>query len=396
MKKAGYFILIICLSLIFTTCTGCIEGSFKKTETVITKLDSNENVQWTAAIENNDYATARSLAPLSSRFIQTSDKGFFIAGLFFNSTADNSLRVLKTDSAGNLVWDKRLSGQTGELLTLFQRNDGGYLVFWKDGRVYNFDATGTREQVVNIPEQIHKMQGAAYSGVSPCSLIPGADGNLSMILSGGDYYSIENPVIIAGLAQNGTVLWEKSYELKNPDGTRSIIPTRDGGFLLGKFYFDEKVGGGKKILVEKTGPGTSIAWDTAPGTCNSTLCIDDLLGIHESADKGYEIVYQSEEQRNASANNPVKTVYARLDQNGQVVQQEVLTGISGLPPWFLPQDGQSLEITSLVNERVINSMIPENSRDNPPTVRVHYLLKTDDGGYALLGTRYYWYKYELF
>jgi len=387
MIKKRIFTLMVCILVLALLFAGCIEGSFKKTETVVTKLDSNENVQWTAVIENNGYASARSLAPLSSRFIQTSDKGFFIAGIFSNSSAGDSLRTLKIDRAGNVVWDKRIPVPGGELFALHQRDDDGYLVFWNDGSVYNFNATGDLEQIVTIPEQIHRIQGDAYSAISLRSISPGTGGNLTAILTGGDYYSVQNPVLVAGLSQNGAVLWEKSHELNNPAGATSIIQTRDGGFLLGKFFFDDKQGGGKTILVEKTGPDSSIAWDTTLGICTSTFCNNDLLGMHESAGQGYELIYQSHEQ---NGNHPATIVNARLDPDGQVVQQELLTGIPGLPAWFLQQDGRALEIVSLVPERVQKFLIPENSGDNPPTVTIHYILDTDDGGYALLATRYYW------
>ncbi|MGB7787991.1 hypothetical protein, partial [Methanoregula sp.] len=94
MKKTSYIILIICFFIIFTLVTGCIESSFKKTDMVLVKLDRAKNIQWTAVIDNNDYATSQSLAPSSSQYIQTSDKGFFIAGFFFNSSGGHSLRIL--------------------------------------------------------------------------------------------------------------------------------------------------------------------------------------------------------------------------------------------------------------------------------------------------------------
>jgi len=389
MKKAAYIILVICLSIIFTTFTGCIEGSFKKTDTVLMKLDGTENIQWTSVIDNKDYAAARSLAPTSSQYIQTSDHGFFIAGFFTNRSGDRGIRMLKTDSEGNLAWEKRLPGQTGEILAIHQRNDGGYSMFWTDGRVYNFDASGTMERIVNIPEQIHQIQGAEYPAVTLRSIIPTSNGNMSTIITGGDYYALQQPVVIAGLSQNGTVLWEKTYDLKNLAGTTSLIQTQDGGFLLGKFFYSNEPGGGKKILIEKTDTNNSIVWDSTLGICNYTFCNNDLLGMHESANLGYDVIYQSHEQSNASSGNPVVTVYARLDNDGQVMQQDLLTNVSGLPSWHFNRGGSSLAFADVVKESVIKTMVHEKSQGNP-TIRFVSLLKTDDGGYALLGTRYYW------
>ncbi|MDO9324342.1 MAG: hypothetical protein Q7T80_05210, partial [Methanoregula sp.] len=175
MKKKVFIILIICLSIILTAFTGCIESSYKKTETVLTKLDNTEKVQWTTVIDNKDHSTSQSLSP-SNRFIQTSDKGFFIAG-FFSNISGNSIRLLKTDSSGNLVWERRIAGQTGEILTIIQRNDGGYSIFCRDGRVYNFDTSGSMERILEISEQINQTPGGGHPHITLRSItrISGSD-----------------------------------------------------------------------------------------------------------------------------------------------------------------------------------------------------------------------------
>ncbi|MGB7787236.1 hypothetical protein, partial [Methanoregula sp.] len=275
------------------------------------------------------------------------------------------------------------------ILAILQRNDGGYSVFWKDGRVYNFDASGTMERIVSIPEQIYQTRGTAYPGVTPRSIAYTPDGTMSAIMTGGDYNDQQPPLVIAGLSQNGTVLWERPYELKNMTGATSLIQTRDGGFLLGKFYYSDEPGGGKKILIEKTDANSSIAWDSTLGICNYTFCNNDLLGMHASANQGYDIIYQSHEQNNASSGNPVVTVYARLDSSGQAMQQEILTNITELPTWFFDQSGSSPEFADMVQESVTNTVIHGNSQVNP-TIGFVSILKTGDGGYALLGIRDYW------
>ncbi|MDO9325559.1 MAG: hypothetical protein Q7T80_11460, partial [Methanoregula sp.] len=114
-----------------------------------------------------------------------------------------------------------------------------------------------------------------------------------------------------------------------------------------------------------------------------------LLGLHESANQGYDILYQSHEQSNRSKGNmPVDTVYARLDNNGHLIQQELLTNVSGLPPWIFYQSDISSELISLIPERTMDSIIADKRQGNP-TNRFDSLLKMEDGGYVVLGSRYY-------
>jgi hypothetical protein len=386
MKKITYIILAICFSILITAITGCIESSYKKTETVVTKLDNTEKVQWTTVIDNKDYSTAQSLSP-SNRVIQTSDEGFFIASFFFNSSGGN-IRLLKTDSTGTLLWEKRIPGQTGEILTLLQRNDGGYSIFSRDGRVYNFDTSGTLERITEISDQINQTIGGGHPHITLRSITRTSGSDLIVI--GDNSANIWQPVVIARLSQNGTVLMEKTYARENMDGTTSLMQTHDGGLLLGKFFYIDRPGGGKQILIEKTDINISIVWNSTLGTCRFAFCNNDLLGMHESASQGYDIIYQSHEQSNRSKGNmPVDIVYARLDNNGQLIQQELLTNVSGLPSWVFYQSDISSELINLIPERVLNSIIAEKNQGNP-TNRFDSLLKTDDGGYVVLGSRYYY------
>jgi hypothetical protein len=383
MRTLVFIVAVLGICISSTFFAGCIERHFKQTDTILTKLSSTENVQWTTVIGNKDYSTSESLAP-SNRFIQTSDHGFFIAGFFFTSSGGGGIRILKINSNGNLVWEKRVPDQSGEILTTIQRNSGGYSVFTRDGRVFNFDPSGAMERMVDISEKINQSPGRGQPQVTLNSIIQASDGNL--IITGKNYANIWQPGIIAGLSQNGTLLWEKIFDEQKMGGLVSLVQTNDGGFLLGKSKYSDEPGGGKIIVIEKTDPDTSIVWNSTLGICNYTFCNNDLLGMHESENMGYEIFYQSHEQSNSSYGNmPMVIVYARLDTDGKVVQQNLPKNNSELPPWLFYQSGP--ELVSLMNESTLNTIIPGSSQGTP-LFRPDCLLKTDDGGFALLGTRY--------
>lgn len=377
-------VLGICISSAFFA--GCIEGHFKQTETVITKLSTTENIQWMTIIDNKDYSTAQSLSP-SNRFIQTSDQGFFVAGFFFNHSGGN-IRLLKTDSDGTILWEKRISGPSGEILTIIQRTDGGYSIFTRDGRVYIFDESGTLERITDISDQINQTPGGGHPQITLRSISRAA--GTDMIAIADNAANIWQPILITLLSQNGTVLTEKTYSRDTMEGTTSFIQTRDGGLLLGKFFYIDRPGGGKQILIEKTDTNTSVIWNFTLGTCRFAFCNNDLLGMYEDADKVYDIIYQSHEQSNRSKGNmPVDIVYARLNTNGEVIQQERLTSVSGLPSWIFTQSDISSELVNLIPENIQNAIIAKNAQGNPIT-RFDSLIRTDDGGYVVLGSRYYY------
>ncbi|MDO9324289.1 MAG: hypothetical protein Q7T80_04945, partial [Methanoregula sp.] len=75
-------------------------------------------------------------------------------------------------------------------------------------------------------------------------------------------------------------------------------------------------------------------------------------------------------------------------------QQELLTNVSELPSWIFYQSDSSSELISLIPEKTMNSIIADKSQGTP-TNRFDSLLKTDDGGYALLGSRYYFQHFDF-
>src|SRR5258706_6136328 len=86
------------------------------------KTDANGVLLWSKVYRGSasDYATA---------IIETSDHGFLISGgtTSFGSGSDDAL-LLKTDSAGNIVWSKVYGGTQQEYFTAsLQTADGGFI-----------------------------------------------------------------------------------------------------------------------------------------------------------------------------------------------------------------------------------------------------------------------------
>ncbi|WOF16947.1 hypothetical protein F1737_09740 [Methanoplanus sp. FWC-SCC4] len=387
MIKNTVLLYIISFLILLTIFSGCIEGSFEKTDTVLMKLDSKENIQWTSVFENNDYNIPRSYAPGPSQFMQTLDNGYFIVSVLRNSSMGNYLRILKTDCKGNIVFNKQIPGQTRTietLLAIVERDDRGYSIFWKDGHVDNFNASGTMQTGINIPDDLHLIGGATYPEMFVSSVFTTSNGNICAVLTGGGFNIMQKPVLIAGISQNGTLLSKRPDDMINIAGATDILATNDGGFLIGKFYYYHTEGG-QKILIEKTDANNTQIWNTTLLKCNYTLCKpNDLIGMHENS-AGYDIIYLSRKHGNFTSDDLEGIVRTRFDINGQVQKKEFLKNISELPLWLF-KGGSSLEFPSLINESIRLSM----THDKNQKINCVSLLKTGDGGYALLGTRYYY------
>ena len=88
----------------------------------LVKTDSNGNAVWnkTYGGENSDYAY----------FVQqTSDNGYILAGSTYSSSTEFDIWLVKTDSSGNMQWNKTYGGSLDEeAYTVRQTSDGGYII----------------------------------------------------------------------------------------------------------------------------------------------------------------------------------------------------------------------------------------------------------------------------
>jgi len=88
----------------------------------LVKTDSNGNIVWnkTYGGENSEYAY----------FVQqTNDNGYIVAGSVYSSVTEFDVWLVKTDSSGNMQWNKTYGGSLDEeAYAVRQTIDGGYII----------------------------------------------------------------------------------------------------------------------------------------------------------------------------------------------------------------------------------------------------------------------------
>lgn len=147
-------------------------------------------------------------------------------------------------------------------------------------------------------------------------------------------------------------------------------------------------GGEYKIRIEKTNASFGVSWDTILGTCTTaTACNNDLIAMHESGD-GYDIIYQSH-PRQSNESVQVDTISVRLDMQGNITRQDKISNLSGLPAWIFEEGSSRAEFYHRIPEAVLDSAANAHGGNNP-TFRYIPPILTTDGGFVVLGTRYYW------
>ncbi|MDF9796528.1 hypothetical protein OKW21_001791 [Catalinimonas alkaloidigena] len=187
------------------------------------------------------------LDDIPAKAIPTPDGGYLIAGTSDSnrsgeksedSKGDTDYWVVKTDARGNKLWDKTFGGtEKEELKEAFLTEDGGSLLAGhsSSGASGNKSATQTGNWLVKIDNQGNKIWDKNIEG-DPFLLISAADDGGYLLVAG--YFT----QVLTKINEGGEVAWSKAFEFTNYDNyfiiyPESIIPTPDGGFIMGGYIY---------------------------------------------------------------------------------------------------------------------------------------------------------------
>jgi hypothetical protein len=172
---------------------------------IISRLTKEGTMLWQKVF---DY---QSLRVDPQRIIETTDLGFIICG---------SGKLVKLNSAGNIVWQNNVFQSVYQFNNVFQSADG--IIFCNGFTVAKLDNNGNflwQRYLVDNPSSINHIQ-------------PTFDGGIIAI--GRSYVSIEKDfdAILFKLDTNGNTIWSKTFGGINSEDAQRITQTKDGGFLF--------------------------------------------------------------------------------------------------------------------------------------------------------------------
>ncbi|HLN45897.1 MAG TPA: hypothetical protein VK209_09350 [Candidatus Sulfotelmatobacter sp.] len=167
-------------------------------------LTSNGPIQWTKTYGSHE---AYSIA-------QSKDGGYTLSGIitFSENFTSNDL-LIRTDSAGNELWRKTVSGNR-----FIQTSDNGYVLLDRDFLIKR-DSSGNQ-------------QWSKKTGYFAQAIIQTRDGGYALAGQGEiDDYGDTNLWIVKTDA-NGNQQWNKNYGKPGYNTAASLIQTGDGGYAL--------------------------------------------------------------------------------------------------------------------------------------------------------------------
>jgi hypothetical protein len=265
-------------------------GNYGLSDLWLVKIDAMGNKLWDKSFGGNDdegfYYSALAATP---------DGGFLLGGDSFSGISGNKTSpryggytdswLVKVDASGNKLWDKSFggSGDYDVLYAIVSTDDGGALL----GGVSTSGISGNKTSanygamdlwLVKIDASGNKLWDKSFGGsggdgdvggnfLPYASIVPTGDGGF--LIGGPSRSGVSGNKTSPNYGDydywlvktdaNGNKLWDRSFGGNNRDVLTTITPTPDGGFLLGGA--SESGISGNKITPNYSAPnGTFDDW----------------------------------------------------------------------------------------------------------------------------------------
>ena len=189
------------------------------------KTNSLGNMQWNKTIGGIGYDKAW-------RIIKTSDGNYAFAGITNSFGAgENDYWLLKTDYQGNVMWNTTIGGIGDDRARcLINTLDGGFLL---TGWSNSYGAGGLDIWLVKTDAFGNHQWNSTYGGIEverSTSLISTNDGGYIIAGSTASFGEGETDIYIVKTDLQGNMQWNKTYGGPAGESASKIINTNDGGY----------------------------------------------------------------------------------------------------------------------------------------------------------------------
>lgn len=280
------------------------------------KLNSNGKFKW-----GKSYGGGKE-HPASMR--QTDDGGFILAGTSYSTTGQitghhgdattSDYWVVKTDSVGNMQWQKSYGGTCNETAAaIAPTKDGGYIIvghsqsndgdvtghhgdtglssgYFNDIWLVKINSAGTIQWQKSLggtnQDEAADVQQTSDGGYIVAGSVKSNDGDVTGTHPGGavsttDYWLVK-------LNSSGTIQWQKTFGGGAGDVAHNVQQTKDGGYILsGKALSSDGdvtgTYGNFDYWIVKTNPSGILEW----GKCYGGTSYDEGYCAQQTSDNGF-------------------------------------------------------------------------------------------------------------
>jgi hypothetical protein len=243
----------------WTRSYGTLNGTIKTEDVYLIKTDSNGNLLWQRTYGGTSFDTSFSVS-------QTVDGGYIITGETSSYGAgDSDVYLIKTDANGNLIWQKTYGGvkwDRGE--SILQTKDGNYIIA---GGTTSYGAGGIDVYLIKTDANGNLIWQKTYGGSNEdeaASILEDKDGNYLIVGHTYSYGTGMGDVYLIKTDANGNLIWQKTYGGTGSDIGFSVSHTVDSDYIIAGATQD--AAGGMDFYIIKTDANGNLLWQKIYGS----------------------------------------------------------------------------------------------------------------------------------
>ncbi|HXF99336.1 MAG TPA: T9SS type A sorting domain-containing protein [Bacteroidota bacterium] len=206
-----------------------------------------------------------------SALIETRDGGYVAAGRVYDAqTFDNDMYIIKTTSNGGTSWIQTIGGSEvseralDDACAIRQIQDGGYIIAGRATFGMDVDVVLIRTDSAGAVMWLRRYGGPAAEFCFDVQQT--SDGGY--VVAGSTFSNSQLGNLDSYLFKtdaNGGLLWSRRYGQSGTDEVHSVVQTTDGGYLLTGYQSFEGTGYRDLYVIKTDGTGTSGCLEDTAG-----------------------------------------------------------------------------------------------------------------------------------
>jgi hypothetical protein len=356
----------------------------------LTSLDMIVDARQRTQIWDRTYGGAG--IDVAEALVQTGDGGYALAGYTNSSGAGyNDAWLVKTDSAGNMMWNQTYGGISDDYaFALVQTNDGGYALA---GRTASLGAGHYDFWLVKTDAAGNAQWSRTYGGTvwdDAHALVQTTDGGYALAGTTQSFGAGYTDFWLVKTDELGNMQWNQTYGGTETDVAEALVQTGDGGYALAGNTMSFGAGYADSWLV-KTDSSGNMQWNRTYGGAG----IDVAEALVQTGDGGYALAGGT---IFSFGSNSVDAYLVKTDASGNLVWNKIYGGTDSEYAYALLQTGDGGYALAgysddyagnysayLVKTDASGTMQWNKTYGGTNDNYAYGLVQTGDGGYALAG-----------
>jgi hypothetical protein len=198
----------------------------------VVRTDTAGNLLWEKRFGRSEFER-----DVASDVVRAHGGGFIVAGSSQSGQNDDALLV-KIDEGGNELWRKVFGGDGGDgVSSIVATPDGGYLFV---GSTSSYSVGGRNDYDIYMvkldgngnQQWMRTYGGSDWDQASHVALAHDGGYIIAGWTASSEYGAVARDVLLVKTDPQGDKQWHRIYGWEHKDGASAVIPTSDGGYLL--------------------------------------------------------------------------------------------------------------------------------------------------------------------